>query len=70
MTIAAGFVCNDGGIVLAADTKETYADDHTYVRKLEIVKEGDCVGGIVGSGEAYPIDYIVPQIKRVMLKPW
>lgn len=65
MTIAAGFICTDG-IVLGADTKESYESDHTYVRKLEIIQEGDCRAAIVGSGESYPVDYIVPKIKEAI----
>ncbi len=64
MTIAVGFVCTDG-IVLAADTKEVYGDQHTNVHKLEIIDSAECSGALAGSGYAYPVDYIAPKIKEL-----
>jgi hypothetical protein len=61
MTIAAGVFCIDG-IAVAADTKESYGDTHTYVEKLLIVSTDLCKGAIVGSGDGYLLDYIAPQI--------
>jgi 20S proteasome alpha/beta subunit len=67
VTIAAGFVCKDG-IVLAADTKESFGpEDHTYVSKISILDMGNaCQVGIAGSGDGYLIDYIVPRIKNLI----
>jgi hypothetical protein len=62
MTIAVGFVCNDG-IVLAADTKESYGELHTFVHKLEN-DSPKCSGALAGSGYSYPADFIAPQIKE------
>ena len=74
MTIAAGFACPDG-IVIAADTKESYGEsDHTYVNKIELVrhfiehshrpKTQAAYAAIVGSGDASLIDHIVGHIKK------
>src|ERR1700694_1851701 len=64
MTIGVGFVCTDG-IVIAADTKEVYGDEHTNVHKLEIIDSPKCSGALAGSGYAYPVDYITPKIKAL-----
>jgi hypothetical protein len=62
MTIAAGFICTDG-IVLGADTKESYGEAGlTYVDKLLFDKFPNGAIGIAGSGVAYPLDYIYPRI--------
>lgn len=77
VTIAVGFVC-DQGVVVAADTKEGYGEaEHTYVNKIELVRQFMPVShrpqseaayaAIVGSGEAYIIDYIVPRIKQAFI---
>jgi hypothetical protein len=74
VTIAAGFDCQDG-IVIAADTKESYGgSDHTYVNKIELVrhfinpslrpKTQAAYAAIVGAGEAYLVDHIVGHIKK------
>ncbi len=75
MTIAAGFVC-PSGIVIAADTKESYgSDDHTYVNKIvvdthRIAKpqlrprtESPHIA-IVGSGDGALVDHIVTHIRN------
>ncbi len=72
MTIAVGFCCRDG-IVLAADTKESYGqDDHTYVDKLSLLSQTEvgnrCQGGLVGAGEGYLVDYIIPRIKAMVAR--
>jgi len=76
MTIAAGFVVPDG-IILAADTKESYGEnDHTYINKIEVdwhtfpsaqsrPKTQSAYIAIVGSGDGYLIDHITGQIKRI-----
>jgi len=76
VTIAAGFVCPEG-IVIAADTNESYGDsEHTYVNKIEVVKESlpggsmrphtrAAYAAIVGSGDACLVDHIVTHIKRI-----
>lgn len=72
MTIAIGFVCKDG-IVLAADTKESYgADDHTFVDKISVREFGACQLGIAGAGTDYLLDYITPRIVDEIVKgnPW
>jgi 20S proteasome alpha/beta subunit len=55
MTVAVGFVC-EGGVVLAADTKESFDGDiHTYVHKIARLDMGDsCQAGITGSGRWCP----------------
>jgi 20S proteasome alpha/beta subunit len=72
VTIAVGFVCRDG-IVLAADTKESYGpDDHTFVDKISVRDFGACQVGIAGAGTDYLLDYITPRIVDVIIKgdPW
>lgn len=62
MTIAAGILAVDG-VVLAADTKESYGETHTYVDKITTCQAGNCVAAIAGSGDGYLLDYITPQIQ-------
>jgi hypothetical protein len=71
MTIAVGFACKDG-IVLAADTKESYGEEHTYVEKISVRDIGECQFGIAGSGYDYILDYITPRIMEAIIKgnPW
>jgi len=75
VTIAAAFACHDG-IVIAADTKESYGEsDHTYVNKIEVVQHitppahrprtESAYAAIVGSGDGYLVDHIVGQIKNI-----
>ena len=74
MTIAAGLACPDG-IVIAADTKESYGEsDHTYINKIEVArhfiehsrrpKTQAAYAAIVGSGDAALVDHIVGHIKK------
>lgn len=65
LTIAAGFVCRDG-IVIAADTKESYGDTHTYVDKIVQVQSGYGCGTIAGSGNGDVLDYIGGEIRSLM----
>lgn len=72
MTIAVGFVCKDG-IVLAADTKESYGEDaQTFVDKISVRDIGECQFGIAGAGTDYLLDYITPRIMDMIVKgdPW
>ena len=64
MTIAVGFVAEDG-IVLAADTKESYGELHTFIHKLEVIDSPRCSGALAGSGYSYPVEYIAPKIKEL-----
>lgn len=75
MTIAAGFACQDG-IIVAADTKESYGEsDHTYVNKIEVVRHiippghrpntESAYAAIVGSGDGYLVNHIVEHIKSI-----
>lgn len=77
MTLAAGFFCPDG-IVLAADTRESFGEDiHAYVGKIETVKQYKnpssrpnteaAYAAIVGSGASTIVEYIVPQIRRTFI---
>ncbi|PYX96553.1 MAG: hypothetical protein DMG63_16845, partial [Acidobacteria bacterium] len=65
MTIAAGLFSIDG-VVLAADTKESYGEVHTYVDKLESVSTEYCNGAIAGSGDGYLLDYVTPCVLNLM----
>jgi hypothetical protein len=65
VTIGAGFICGDG-ILLAADTKESYGDTHTYVDKITIVDEAHCKAAIASSGEGYLLDYLTPHIEALL----
>lgn len=57
MTIAAGMVCNDG-IVIAADSQESWTDGKTYVNKLSVLNlpNGPKVV-LAGSGVGWFVDY-------------
>ncbi len=65
MTIAAAFASFQG-VVLAADTKESYGDTHTYVDKITTVYESNATGAIASAGNACILDYITPFIEAVM----
>jgi hypothetical protein len=65
VTIAAGFVCRDG-IVIAADTKESYGDTHTYVDKTVQAHGDTTCGTITGSGNGYILDYIGGEIRSLI----
>lgn len=65
MTIAAGFVCDDG-IVIAADAKESYGDTHTYVDKIVQIQGDGVAGTITGSGDGYILDYICGEIRTLI----
>lgn len=56
MTIAAGFVCTDG-IVLCADTQESYGEDKAYVYKLVPMTGKNWVATVAGAGTGYLVDY-------------
>ena len=76
MTIAAGFVC-PYGIVIAADTKESYgSNDHTYVNKIAVdthpiprpqlrPKTESPYIAIVGSGYGPLVDHIAGHINNI-----
>jgi len=61
MTAITGFNCNDG-IVLAADTEETYQQDKAYSHKLFPVDRPNCNLCVAGSGVGYLIDYAKDKI--------
>ena len=65
MTIAAGFVCADG-IVLAADSKETYEGEHTYLDKLAMVRTPHCSGAVAGAGDADVLEYVTTRIEQLL----
>lgn len=67
MTIAAGFSCTDG-IVLCADTQESYGEDKAYIYKLVPFDWTNWVGGIAGSGVGYLVDYASGKILEIMDK--
>jgi len=75
MTIGAGFVCHDG-VVLAADTKESFQDDsHTYVNKIVAdrhflpnkmrPKTEAAYLAIAGSGSGPLVNHVINQIKPI-----
>lgn len=76
VTIAVGFVSPDG-IVIAADTKESYgSDDHTYVNKIGVdthyisrpqlrPKTEAPYIALVGSGYGVLVDHIASHIKTI-----
>jgi hypothetical protein len=76
LTIAAGFVC-PSGVVIAADTKESYGSDgHTYVNKIVVdthiisrtlrnPKVESPYMAIVGSGDGAVVDHIVGHIRDI-----
>jgi hypothetical protein len=61
MTAIAGFNCIDG-IVIAADTEETYGDDKVYAHKLFPAERPTSRVCVAGAGPAYLIDYANEQI--------
>jgi hypothetical protein len=65
MTIAAGVLCMDG-VALAADTKESYGDTHTYVGKIATIHSDHGSYAIASSGEAYLLDYITPALDGML----
>jgi hypothetical protein len=66
VTIAAGFICADGA-VLAADTKETYGETHTYINKVSVIDEDHCCAAIASSGNnGYLLDYLTPYILELL----
>jgi hypothetical protein len=67
VTIAAGFTCQDG-IVLCADTQESWGDDKTHVYKLSPFDGPNWSGGIAGSGTGYLIDYASTKILESITK--
>jgi hypothetical protein len=58
MTLCASFLCKDG-IVLCADTEETYGDDKAHVQKLQWYTSKTFDVGIAGAGIGYLVDYAV-----------
>jgi len=73
MTIGAGFICPDG-VVLAADTKESFQDDsHTYVNKIVVdhhflpnkmrPKTEAAYLAIAGSGSGPLVNHVINRIK-------
>jgi hypothetical protein len=75
MTIGAGFVCPDG-VVLAADTKESFQDDsHTYVNKIVVdrhflsnklrPKTEAAYLAIAGSGSGPLVSHVINRIKPI-----
>jgi hypothetical protein len=69
VTIGVGFLCSDG-VVLGADTEESYETSKTTVNKLEIIPKAFCHSGIVASGLSPIIEHIVPQIRSVLETNW
>ncbi len=61
MTAIAGFHCVDG-VVLAADTEETYGNDKAYAHKLFPVERPTSRLCVAGAGLGYLIDYANEQI--------
>ncbi|HEX9271520.1 MAG TPA: hypothetical protein VGA01_04815 [Candidatus Binatia bacterium] len=61
MTAIAGFHCADG-VVLAADTEESYGNDKAYGHKLFPVERSDARLCVAGAGLGYLIDYANEQI--------
>lgn len=65
MTIAAGIISRDG-VTIAADTHESYGEDHTYVDKISIAIGDTGQGAIASSGDGDLLDYITPQIQNLI----
>src|SRR5579864_9167173 len=61
MTAVAGFLCHDG-IVISAETEESYGDDKAYSHKIFPLEREDCRLAVAGSGSGYLIDYANAQI--------
>lgn len=56
VTAIAGFNCRDG-VVIAADTEESYGDDKAYAHKLFPVERPNSRLCVAGSGIGYLVDY-------------
>lgn len=56
VTAIAGFNCTDG-VVIAADTEESYGDDKAYTHKLFPLERKNSRLCVAGSGLGYLIDY-------------
>ena len=61
MTAIVGFHCNDG-VVIAADTEESYGKDKAYTHKLFPVERAHSRLCVAGSGLTYLIEYANEQI--------
>jgi hypothetical protein len=69
VTIGVGFLCHDG-VVLGADTEESYETSKTTVNKVEIIPKAFCHSRIVASGLSPIIEHIVPQVRSVLEMDW
>jgi hypothetical protein len=65
MTIGVGFLCSDG-VVLAADTKESYGGFYSHVHKILEIAQPHCTAAIVGSGLAWIVDYVTGKIQTAL----
>src|SRR4051812_13292399 len=65
MTAIVGFNCRDG-VVLGADTLESYGDNKAFVHKLYPEAHAHWRIGLVGAGIGYLIDYAKDQIFAAM----
>lgn len=63
MTAIAGFACQDG-VVIAAETEETYQDNKVYTHKLFPFARPNWKLGIAGAGIGYLIDYAKDKISE------
>src|SRR5450759_4177693 len=68
MTAIAAFRCNDG-LVMAADTEESYGNDKAYAHKLFPVERPKSRLCLAGSGLGYLIDYANEQIVSALDSP-
>ncbi len=67
VTAIAGFHCADG-VVISADTEETYADNKVYTHKLFPVVRPQWKLGVAGAGLGYLIDYAKDKIIATLNK--
>jgi hypothetical protein len=65
VTIATGFLGHHG-VVLAADTEESYQETKTSVNKVNVIYGSACHAGIAGSGDSYLIEFMVPKIRKIL----
>jgi hypothetical protein len=65
MTAIAGFTCQDG-VVIAAETEESYADNKVYTHKLFPFVRATWRLGVAGAGSGYLIDYAKDKIAEAL----
>ena len=65
MTIIAGFYCKDG-ILLCADTEQSYTESKSQVNKLVSFRVGEALLAVGGAGDASLADYVIQDLPKYL----